>query len=119
MTQYFVLLPSDEARYAASTDQERADLSAAHTEFVQLLAERGHKMTGGAQLAPSSQSRLVRGSGLDQVSVTDGPYAESTEQAGGFYTIESDDLDDLLKVCGRLTATPFHAVIEVRPIIEM
>jgi hypothetical protein len=119
MTQYFVLLPSDEARYAGSSDEERADLTAAHTEFVQLLAERGHKMTGGAQLAPSSKSRTVRGTGVDQVSVTDGPYAESTEQAGGFYTIETDDVDDMLQVLGRLTSTPFHTVIEVRPIIEM
>ncbi len=119
MTQYFVALPSDEARYAAASAQERTDLSTAHTEFVQLLAERGHKMTGGAQLADSSKSRTVRGPGVDQVSVTDGPYAESTEQAGGFYTIETDDIDDLLQVLGRLTATPFHTVIEVRPIIEM
>jgi hypothetical protein len=119
MSQYFVLLPGDESRYATATEQELADLHAAHTEFVQLLAERGHKMTGGAQLAASPQARTVRGSALDQVSVTDGPYAESTEQAGGFYTIETDNVDDLYKVCGRLTATPFHTVIEVRPIIEM
>jgi hypothetical protein len=119
MTQYFVLLPGDESRYASASDQERADLHVAHTEFAQLLAERGHKMTGGAQLTPSSQARVVRGVGVDQVSVTEGPYAESTEQAGGFYTVETDDLDDLLKICGRLTASPLHGAVEVRPIIEM
>ena len=119
MTQYIVLLPADETRYASASAEERTALTAAHGEFVQLLAERGHKMTGGAQLAPSSKSRTVRGTGVDQVSVTDGPYAESTEQAGGFYTIETDDVDDMLQVLGRLTSTPFHTVIEVRPIIEM
>ncbi len=93
MTQYIVLLPADEARYGSATDEARADLTAAHGEFVQLLAERGHKMTGGAQLMPSSQTRVVRGTGLDEVTVTDGPYAESAEQVGGYYVVETSDLD--------------------------
>jgi hypothetical protein len=42
---------------------------------------------------------VVRGT-LDHVSVTDGPYAETVEQLTGFYLVESDDLDDLLNVCG-------------------
>ena len=37
---------------------------------------------------------------LDQVSVTDGPYAETVEQLTGFYLVETDDLDDLLSICG-------------------
>ncbi|NYG07049.1 hypothetical protein BJ986_001536 [Phycicoccus badiiscoriae] len=118
MTQYIVLLPADEARYASASAQERADLTAAHGEFAQLLAERGHKMTGGAQLTPAGQSRVVRGSALDQVSVTDGPYAESAEQVGGYYVVETSDPADLAKVCGRLLATPFHDAIEIRPQVE-
>jgi hypothetical protein len=119
MTEYLVLLPSPDARYATATDQEKQDLHTAHTEFVQLLAERGHKMTGGAQLTPSSQARVVRGSGLDQVALTDGPYAESAEQVAGYYLVESDDVDDLARVCGRLLATPFHPAVEIRPTVPM
>jgi hypothetical protein len=118
MTQYIVLLPADEARYGTAAPQDRADLTAAHGEFVQLLAERGHKMTGGAQLTPSSSARVVRGTGLDDVTLTDGPYAESAEQVGGYYIVESSDVDDLAKVCGRLLATPFHEAIEIRPLVE-
>jgi hypothetical protein len=119
MTEYLVLLPSPEARYATATDQEKQDLHTAHTEFVQLLAERGHKMTGGAQLTPSSQARVVRGSGLDQVALTDGPYAESAEQVAGYYLVESDDVEDLARVCGRLLTTPFHPGVEIRPTVPM
>ena len=119
MTQYLVLLPSPEPRYATATDQEKQDLHQAHTEFVELLEQRGHKLVGGAQLTPSSQARVARGTAVDQVSLTEGPYAESAEQVGGYYQVETDDLDDLAQVCGRLMATPFHPAVEIRPTLGM
>lgn len=119
MTQYLVLLPSSEPRYAARTEQEAQDLNQAHGDFAALLAERGHKLLGGAQLSPSTETRVVRGSGLDEVTLTDGPYAESAEQVGGYYLVETDDVEDLGRVCGRLTATPFHPAIEIRPTLGM
>ena len=119
MTQYLVLLPSPEARYATATEQEKQDLHQAHTDFVELLAQRGHKMVGGAQLTPSSHARVARGPALDEVTLTDGPYAESAEQVAGYYLVESGDVDDLAQVCGRLMATPFHPAIEIRPTLGM
>ena len=119
MTQYLVLLPSSEPRYAAATDEEKQQLDQAHGDFAGLLAQRGHKMLGGAQLAPSSQTRVARGDGLDQVTLTEGPFAESAEQVGGYYLVETDDLEDLGQVCGRLMATPFHPAIEIRPTLGM
>ncbi len=119
MTQYLVLLPSPEARYQTATDQEKQDLHQAHTDFVELLDQRGHKMVGGAQLTQSPHTKLARGNAVDAVTVTDGPYAESAEQVGGYYLVETDDVDDLAQVCGRLMSTPFHAAVEIRPIIEM
>ena len=62
---------------------------------------------------------LARGDGLDQVTLTEGPYAESAEQVGGYYLVETDDLDDLGQVCGRLMSTPFHPAIEIRPTMGM
>jgi hypothetical protein len=46
------------------------------------------------------------------VSITEGPYAETVEQVTGFYLVESDDLDDLLQVCGLIAGTGLP--IEVR-----
>jgi len=98
MTDYIVLLPGNEDTWAATPETERQRVYAKHGEFAQALAERGHKVTGGAELAHSREARVVRltGSGA---TVTEGPYAESAEQLTGFYIVESADLDDLLKVC--------------------
>lgn len=104
MTEYAVLLPGDEQGWADATKEERDRVYARHGEFMRLLGERGHKVTGGAELAHSSTARTVRGD-LDAVTVTDGPYAEGAEQLTGFYLVESDDLDDLLKVCGLLAGS--------------
>lgn len=119
MTQYLVLLPSPEPRYAAATDAEKQDLDRAHREFVELLAQRGHKRIDGAQLHQSSMTKVARGAALDQVEVTDGPYAESAEQVGGYYVVETDDVDDLAQVCGRLLSTPFNPAVEIRPLVGM
>ncbi|MBS41695.1 MAG: transcription initiation protein [Nocardioides sp.] len=118
MTTYALLLPGDEAWWETETGQ--AEGMPRHERFSALLAERGHTITGGAELMPSAQARTVRpapdgsaepGSGV----VTDGPYAESVEQMGGFYLVETDDLDDLLAVCAVL-ACPGHSV-EVREVV--
>ena len=60
-------------------------------------------------------ARTVRRDGAG-TTVTDGPYAESVEQLGGFYLVETDDLDDLLEICG-LLAGPDGGV-EVRATVE-
>ena len=101
MTEYVVLIPGDEEAWVRASDDDRAKMYALHGDFAKILAERGHKMTGGAELTHSKTAHIVGGS-LDDVTVTAGPYAESVEQLTGFYVIESDDLDDLLKCVGKL-----------------
>ncbi len=111
MTTYAVLLPGDESAWATATAEQRAAMYDKHNRFAELLAERGHKMTAGAELTNSTTGRVVSGS-LDSVTVTDGPYAETTEQLTGFYTVESDDLEDLLNIAGILAEGGGH--VEVR-----
>lgn len=96
---YAVLLPGDEDAWAAKSDEERAAVFARHDEFSRALAERGHRVTGGAELAHSRHARTVRVDTDGTHTVTEGPYAEAVEQLSGFYLVESDDLDDLLVVC--------------------
>lgn len=114
MTQYLVLLPGDESRWQQATEAERAATYDRHGRFMALLAERGHRLIGGAELTHSSQSRVVRGD-LDAVVVSDGPFAETVEQLTGFYGVESDDLDDLLQICGLLAG---ENGLEVRAAVE-
>lgn len=111
MTEYVVLLPGDESVWAQATAEQQAEMYQRHMKFAELLAARGHQITGGNELQPSSTARTVTGS-LDQVAVTEGPYAETTEQLTGFYTVKTDDLEDLLKVCGILAEG--GAKVEVR-----
>ncbi|MDF1604879.1 YciI family protein [Nocardioides sp. YIM 152315] len=101
MTTYVLLLPGDESTWESASEQVRADVYARHGEFARLLAERGHTITGGAELTHSREARQVRRTDSG-IAVTEGPYAETVEQLTGFYVVESDDLDDLLEVCGVL-----------------
>ncbi len=115
MTEYVVLLPGDEAAWEAASAEDKAATYARHSEFAEALAARGHKDTGGAELTHSSQAKQVRLVD-DAIQVTDGPYAETVEQLTGFYVVESDDLDDLLQVCGILADR--EGAVEVRACVD-
>jgi hypothetical protein len=111
MAKYVVLIPGDETTWESTPQEEKERVYQAHTDFAKLLAERGHTFVEGAELVPSAQARIVSGS-LDDVTVTDGPYAETAEQLTGFYVIDTDDLDDLLRCVGRICST--EGRLEVR-----
>jgi hypothetical protein len=115
MSEYVVLIPANEADWEAASDADREAMYAKHREFSELLAERGHKMTGGHELTHSRTAHIVSGS-REAVTVTEGPYAESVEQLTGFYTIQSDDLEDLLKIVGILAEG--EGRVEVRACVD-
>lgn len=97
MTEYVVMIVGDETHWWDSEDEEQTRHAyAEHGRFSEELAARGHRVTGGAELHRSSLSRTIPVGGGTP---TDGPYAETAEQVGGFYQVETDDLDDLLDVC--------------------
>jgi hypothetical protein len=99
MTQYVVLLPGDEAAWEQTAPPDKEKMYAIHREFAQALEARGHKVTGGTELAHSREAKVLRTDAEGTHAVTDGPYAETVEQLTGFYVVESDDLDDLIEVC--------------------
>lgn len=95
----------------AEADEETRDRAyAEHEAFGRMLAERG-AMIGGEELAPAASATTVRATSSGFV-LTDGPYAETAEQLGGFYLVEAADLDEALGYAKALPA----AVVEVRPI---
>ncbi|MCF4123176.1 YciI family protein [Antribacter sp. KLBMP9083] len=111
-TEYMVLLPSVEQSWLDATPEQKAAVYDRHREFMGMLAQRGHTMTGGSELAHSSGSKVVHADG----SVTDGPYAETVEQLSGFYLIRTDDLDDLLQVVAVLADA--EGPVEVRECLD-
>ncbi len=112
MTEYVVLLPGDESRWEHTPQAEKEAVYALHREFAQALEARGHKVTGGSELAHSKEAKVLRTDAAGNHTVTDGPYAETVEQLTGFYLVESEDLDDLVEVCKILG--PGEGAIEIR-----
>lgn len=115
MTTYVVLLPGDESAWESATEEHRSAVYAKHGEFSRALEERGHTVTGGAELAHSREAKVVRRS-PSGITVTDGPYAETVEQLSGYYVVETDDLDDLLEVCAILADG--DGPVEVRACVD-
>jgi hypothetical protein len=99
MTEYVVLLPGDESQWEHTSQADKEAVYAIHGEFAKALEERGHRVTGGSELAHSRGAKVLRTDADGNHTVTDGPYAETVEQLTGFYIVESDDLDDLVEVC--------------------
>ena len=99
MTEYVVLLPGDEAAWERTPRADKEAMYAVHRQFQQALEERGHKVTGGSELANSREAKVLRTDADGNHTVTDGPYAETVEQLTGFYIVQSDDFDDLVDVC--------------------
>jgi hypothetical protein len=96
------------------TQEQRQHCYVESTAFAQKLHESG-KFLGAAPLQPTSTAtslRLQDGKRL----VTDGPFAETKEQLGGYYLIEAKDLDDAIAVASRIPSVRWGS-IEVRPII--
>ena len=115
MKEYVVLLPGDEDAWEQSSADRKSAVYEVHREFMRLLEERSHVLTGGAELAHSRRSWVVRRDG-DRPVVTEGPYTESAEQLTGFYLVRTDDLDDLLQLVGMLADA--DGPVEVRPSLE-
>jgi hypothetical protein len=111
--EYALLIYGDEKVWDAADEATRQEVYAAHMEFARLCAEHGHKITGGSELRPSSSARTVRRTG-ESVDVTDGPFAETAEQLGGFYVIDTEDVDDLVQLVGN---TLYEPTFELRPVV--
>lgn len=114
MTTYAVLLPGDEAAWENTPPERRREVYERHGRFSELLAERGHRVVGGAELTHSREALVVRGD-LDDVTITEGPYAETVEQLSGFYLVESAAVEDLARVCGLLAGSDG---VEIRACVD-
>ena len=80
------------------------------------LASQG-RFLGASPLHPVATATCVRVRGGTRL-ITDGPFAETTEQLGGYYLVEAADLDEALAVAGRIPAAT-KGTIEVRPVFDL
>lgn len=102
MTEYMIVIVGEDDRWwTKMSAEERRHGYAEYGRFTQELVSRGHKITGGAELHTVREARRIA---PGSQTVTDGPFAESAEQVGGFFTVETDNVDDVLDCCKIITA---------------
>ncbi len=111
MTQYLLSVWHDYDNEVYSSDEEMQQAFEQVDRFNQGLQASGQWVFGGGLMPPSSAT-VVRAAG--SVSMTDGPFAESKEQIGGFWVIEAPDLDAALDLA-RQASTACMNPVEVRP----
>jgi hypothetical protein len=112
--QYLLLIYHNEAEAGAATPAARQQMLADYGAFTQSIIQSGNFKAGDA-LKPTSTATTIRvrdGKTL----TTDGPFAETREQLGGYYLIEAKDLDQAITIAERIPSAKFGS-IEIRPIM--
>ena len=112
--QYLLMCCFDEARWDQLPEDERARVMQDYGALCESLAKSGH-YRAGAKLASSRAATTVRENAGRRV-LTDGPFAETKEQLGGYHVIECRDLDEALAIAQRIPTLPVGGVVEVRPL---
>jgi len=111
---YMLLLYSNENEFGQMSASERDAMLKEYMDFSKSIAHSGNYRAGN-ELHPTSKATTVRVREKKRL-VTDGPFAETKEQLGGYYLIEAKDLDEAIGIAARVPSAR-HGSIEVRPII--
>lgn len=112
--QYLLLIYDQESQWGKLSEAERGKMYEEYGNFTQSITNSGHYI-GGNQLHPVAQATTVRVRDGKKV-ITDGPFAETKEQLGGYYMVEAKDLDDAVAIAAGIPSARFGS-IEVRPIV--
>ena len=112
--QYMLLIYGDQDGWKSLSEEEGAQIMQAYMQFTQELQESGSMVAGDA-LQPTETATTVRVRN-DETLTTDGPFAETKEQLGGFWIVKCADLDEALALAARATVA-CQAPVEVRPVM--
>ncbi len=114
--RYLLLICTDELAMEAASPEESQASFAEYMAFGEEMTKRG-VLKGGERLRPTSDATTVRVRD-GEVVTSDGPFAETKEQIGGFYSIDAKDLDEAIEIAAKIPGAR-TGTIEVRPIWEM
>jgi hypothetical protein len=114
--RYLCLIYSEEKQWTTAPAGAREEMGKEYGAFTETIKKSGHLLSG-AGLQPTATATTVRVRG-GKLSTTDGPFAETKEQLGGFYLVEAKDLNDAIQVASRIPGAKIGSV-EVRPVMEM
>lgn len=110
--QYLLLLYDNEKRAEGYGEEEMGQWFAITEEL-----EKSGNMLGGEALKPTTTATTVRMNGKSVVT-TDGPFAETKEQLGGYYIIEAKNIDEAVAWAAKMPHVPKGGSVEIRPIMK-
>jgi hypothetical protein len=113
--RYLCLIYDEEKKMAGMSKGEADAFMGEYFAFTEDIKKSGHYI-GGEALQPVNTATTVR-MRSGKMSTTDGPFAETKEQLGGYYLINAKDLNDALQVASRIPSAK-TGIVEVRPIQE-
>jgi hypothetical protein len=114
--RYAMLICGDEKAMLSADPADASAMLGEYGKFGEEMAERG-VLQGGERLRPTTDATSVRVRD-GEVLTTDGPFAETKEQIGGFYLVDCKDLDDAIEIASKIPGAR-DGTIEVRPIWDM
>jgi hypothetical protein len=114
--QYILLIYTNEAAAAGRSQEESGRIFQEYMAFSTDIKKSGH-FKGGEPLEKIATATTVRVKDGKTVK-TDGPFAETREQLGGFYVVEAKDLDEAVELAARIPDARYGS-IEVRPIMKI
>jgi len=113
--QYMLLIYDAEKTWEDMPEAEKNRLFGEYMQFTNDIKASGHFIAGDAlQPVRTATSVRVRGG---KTSTTDGPFAETREQLGGYYLINAKDLDEATKIAARIPSATI-GTIEIRPVMN-
>ena len=113
--KYLLALINDESRYADRTPEERQAGMREWDVYTNEVIEAGVHL-GGEGLQPSSAATTVQIAESGDPIVSDGPFAETKEQLGGYYLLDCKDLDEALAWAKKVPMP--GGTVEVRPVMD-
>jgi hypothetical protein len=111
--KYLCTIYGEEGQWSDATPEQMSEVMAAYGAFGE---EAGDVILGGEGLEPSSSATTVRVRDGERV-LSDGPFAETKEQLGGFYLLECDSLDEAIGWAAKIPGAATGSV-EVRPVMN-
>jgi hypothetical protein len=114
--KYVLALIGDESGWEDVSPEDMRAMMEPWNRFEQELVDAGAKIAGEGLQASNTATSVKIGEGDERI-VTDGPFAETKEQLGGFYLIECKDLDEALEWAKKVPLQP-GGTVEVRPVMD-